>query len=185
MVDVLEYVRVPDDDAAEFHFDALAADNEVDVDDDEESRVFSNRSLPAAEHPKLLSLTPCWSWADFGRNVPCLALAGYQIIVKGHYRSNITVASSANAPPHPEYVLIFLVVFRLREKGTDIVVSINYPVRTQEEIEAVRNPDTAAVLRWIDSAPGVSDAENTLKEIILNFEIVKWDLFEDDSMDEE
>ena len=51
--DILERVDAPDSEAAEFHFDALAVDNEVDVDDDDDSRVFSTRSLPSSEHEKL------------------------------------------------------------------------------------------------------------------------------------
>jgi len=51
--DILERVDAPDSAAAEFHFDALAADNEVDEGDDDDSRVFSTRSLTSSEHPKL------------------------------------------------------------------------------------------------------------------------------------
>jgi hypothetical protein len=52
--DILERVDAPDSEAAEFHFDALAVDNEVDDDDDDDdSRVFSTRSLPSSEHEKL------------------------------------------------------------------------------------------------------------------------------------
>lgn len=51
--DVLERVDAPDSAAAEFHFDALAVDNEVDEDDMDDSRVFSTRSLPSADHEKL------------------------------------------------------------------------------------------------------------------------------------
>jgi hypothetical protein len=51
--DILERVDAPDSAAAEYHFDALATDNEVDEDDDDDSRVFSTRSLPSSEHPKL------------------------------------------------------------------------------------------------------------------------------------
>jgi hypothetical protein len=72
------------------------------------------------------------------------------------------------------------VVFRLADKDTDIVVSINYPVREPEEVEAIHNPDTAAVLSWIDTAPRISDVENVLKEIIASFQIVDWSLFDED-----
>src|SRR5271154_526200 len=65
--DILEQVPASDASAAEFHFDALAVDNEVDEEDD--SRVFSTRSLASSEHSKLPS-------------VPCYTLAGYQRIVK-------------------------------------------------------------------------------------------------------
>jgi Ran-interacting Mog1 protein len=58
IVDILERVDAPDSEAAEFHFDALAADNEVDEDDDDDSRVFSTRSLPPSEHEKLPYLPP-------------------------------------------------------------------------------------------------------------------------------
>src|SRR5271169_1775216 len=51
--DVLEQVPAPDPLTAEFHFDALAVDNEVDEDDNDDSRIFSTRGLPASEHSKL------------------------------------------------------------------------------------------------------------------------------------
>jgi hypothetical protein len=63
---------------------------------------------------------------------------------------------------------------------------MNYPVKSPEEVEAIHNPDTSAVLSWIDNAPGLSDAEKVLKEIIANLEIVDWDLFDgDDEEDDE
>jgi len=162
--DVLEQVPASDTSAAEFHFDALAVDNEVDEDDDDDdSRVFSTRSLASSEHSKLPS-------------VPCYTLAGYQRIVKGHYRGSVGGSQGGLA----EYIIIFLVVFRLTEKETDVVVSLNYPVRTEEEVAAIHGEDVKDVLAWIDGAPGVSDAENVLKDIIANFEIVDWSLFDED-----
>jgi hypothetical protein len=53
MFDILERVDTPDSEAAEFHFDALAVDNEVDEDDDDDSRVFSSRFLSSSEHEQL------------------------------------------------------------------------------------------------------------------------------------
>src|SRR5277367_2379371 len=98
--DVLEQVPASDASAAEFHFDALAVDNEVDEDDeDDDSRVFSTRSLASSEHSKLPSV-PCWT------------LAGYQRIVKGHYRGSVGGSQGGLA----QYVIIFLAVFRLTEK---------------------------------------------------------------------
>jgi hypothetical protein len=47
--DVLERVESSDIEAAEYHFDALAVDNEVDEDDDDESRVFTTRLIPPSE----------------------------------------------------------------------------------------------------------------------------------------
>jgi hypothetical protein len=47
-----------------------------------------------------------------------------------------------------------------------------------EEVEAIHNSDTAAVLTWIDTTPRVSEVERTLKEIIASFEIVDWSLFD-------
>jgi hypothetical protein len=58
IIDVLERVDAPDSAAAEFHFDALAVDNEVEEDDMDDSRVFSTRSLPAADHEKLPYVHP-------------------------------------------------------------------------------------------------------------------------------
>jgi hypothetical protein len=51
--DVLERIDAPDSAAAELHFDALAMENEVDEDEDDDSRIFSTSSLPSSEHRKL------------------------------------------------------------------------------------------------------------------------------------
>ena len=112
--------------------------------------------------------------------MPCWTLAGYQRIVKGHYRGSVGGSQGGLA----QYVIIFLVVFRLEEKETDVVISLNYPVRKEEEVEAIHKDDVRDVLTWIDNAPGVSDAENTLKDIIANFEIVDWSLFDGDDEEE-
>jgi len=118
------------------------------------------------------------------RDVPTCSLAGYQRVVKGHYRNAPGGRSSSTQIPS-QYVVIFLVVFRLADKDTDIVVSLNYPVRKREDIEAIHEPDTGKLLRWIDEAAGVSEAEGVLREIIRNFEIVDWSLFDGEEEDEE
>jgi len=51
--DILERVDARDSEAAEFHFDALGVDNEIDETDEEESRVFRTATLSSAEHAKL------------------------------------------------------------------------------------------------------------------------------------
>ena len=105
-------------------------------------------------------------------------------MVKGHYRSSPAVGNSTAGHNQSQYVVLFLVVFRLENKNADLVISLNYPVRQQEEIEAIHNPDTQALLSWIDNAPGLKDAEKTLKEIIANLEIVDWSLFDEDDDEE-
>ena len=77
-------------------------------------------------------------------------------------------------------MIMFLVVFRLEEKNTDVVVSMNYPVRKDEEVEMIHTDDLEALMRWIDNAPGLSDAEKSFKEIIETFKIVDWSLFDED-----
>ena len=98
--------------------------------------------------------------------------------MKGHYRS--AAGGSEKRHIQSEYVVIFLVVFRLLEKSTDIVISLNYPVREPAEIEAIHDADTSALLSWIDRHPGLGEAEATLKDIIENFEILDWSLFDED-----
>ena len=66
-----------------------------------------------------------------------------------------------------------------------MVISTNYPVKSPEEIEAIHNPDTNTVLSWIDNAPGLSDAEKVLRDIIANLEIVDWSLFDEGEDDDE
>jgi len=140
----------------------------VDEDDTDDSRIFSTRSLDDSDHSKLPSI-PCWT------------LAGYQRVVKGHYRGSAGGSEGGLA----QYVIIFLAVFRLKEKETDLVISINYPVKKQEEVDAIHKEDVKDILAWIDGAPGVSEAENTLKHIIANFEIVDWSLFDEEEEEEE
>ena len=111
------------------------------------------------------------------RNVPCWSLAGYQRIVKGHYRSG-GARELASTAAESQYVVIFLVVFRLEGKRTDIVISLNVPLNQAADIEAIHNPDINAVLNWIDTAPGLSEAGRALKEIVANFEIIDWSLFD-------
>jgi hypothetical protein len=84
-----------------------------------------------------------------------------------------------------EYVVIFLVVFRLAGKGTDVAVSMNYPVRSAEEVRGIHDGDTGKVLAWIDSAPGLGEVEGVLREIVKNFEIVDWSLFDGEEEEEE
>ena len=104
--------------------------------------------------------------------------------MKGHYRSSAAGANLSGSLNQSQYVVLFLVVFRLENKNTDLVISMNYPVQNQEEIEAIHNPDTHALLAWIDNAPGLKDAEETLKEIIANLEILDWSLFDEDDDEE-
>lgn len=120
------------------------------------------------------------------RDVPCWTLAGYQRVIKGHYRSSTRGNSvSTSSQRQSEYVVLFLAVFRLQEKNTDLVISMNYPVKKEEEIEGIHNPDTNALLNWIDNDPGLSDAERTLKDIIANLEILDWSLFDEEQDEEE
>jgi hypothetical protein len=61
-------------------------------------------------------------------------------------------------------VIVFLAVLRSKEKETDVVVTVNYTVKNDElEVDAIHKEDVKDILAWIDGAPGVSDAKNTLK----------------------
>ena len=82
-----------------------------------------------------------------------------------------------------QYVIIFLVVFRLMEKETYVIISLNYPVRMEVEVATIHGEDVKDILAWIDAAPGVSDAENVLKDIIANLEILDWSLFDEDDQE--
>jgi hypothetical protein len=75
-------------------------------------------------------------------------------------------------------------VFRLAEKETDVVIILNCPVGAEEDVAAIHGEDVKDALAWIDEAPGVSDAENVLKDIIANFEILDWSLFDEDDEEE-
>jgi hypothetical protein len=91
-------------------------------------------------------------------------------VVKGHYGSGGS----------GEVVVIWLVVFRLATKGTDVVVSLNFPVREGEGIEILRGGDTGAVMRWMESVEGLREVEGVLRDIISSFEILDWSLFDED-----
>ena len=129
-------------------------------------------------------------------------LSGYQRVVKGHYRASAesssgrvsttttttSVSSSSSSSGgqtlQSEYVVIFLAVFRIASKATDVVVSINIPVRDPAAVDGIHNPDTDAVLAWMENALGFSDGILAMKDIIKSIEILDWDLF-DEEEDEE
>lgn len=75
------------------------------------------------------------------------------------------------------YVVIFLVIFRLENVDTDLVITSNYPLYRQDELEAIHQDD-ATVLSWMSRHPGLSRAELAMKAIVQNFEIVDWGLFD-------
>src|SRR5579862_6346541 len=53
MIDILERADVPDPACAEYHFDAIATDNEVDFDNLEDWRVFGSFYVPENLHSRL------------------------------------------------------------------------------------------------------------------------------------
>ena len=59
----------------------------------------------------------------------------------------------------------------------------NISIIASNEVAAIHGPDVKDVLAWIDGAPGVSDAENVLNDIIANFEISDWSLFDEDEQE--
>ena len=122
--------------------------------------------------------TPPYSQDVFNcRDVECFTLAGYQKIIKGHYRANVPNTSRAT-PLQAVYVIIFLAVFRLKHKNTDVVISINYPLETEQDVEIVKTGDNQGILRWIESTEEIRRVENMLGDIVSSFEIVEWDLFD-------
>jgi hypothetical protein len=100
---------------------------------------------------------------------------GYQRIVKGHYRSS----SSADAG-QGQFVVIFLAVFRLEGKGTDFVVSLNFPVYEAAGVEVFQSGNKEGVRRWIERQEGLKDCEEILSDIISSVEILDWDLFDEE-----
>lgn len=195
MVDILERVDCPDNAAAEFHFDALATDNEVDEDDTDVTRVFNITTINAPRLPYNLQ-TPlcqrialaCFVPGSDCRGVPAQMLSGYQRVLKGHYRSAASTSSTATNPrvrgTQSEYVILFLMVLRLQDQNTDVVISVNYPVRDHEGVDAI-HADLESVQQWIQGNKEVTDAERVLKGVIESFEVVDWSLFDEDEDDEE
>src|SRR5579862_2012000 len=52
LIDILERVPSPDSESAQFHFEALGTDNEVDIEDDEDAeRVFFVKRIQAGKLP--------------------------------------------------------------------------------------------------------------------------------------
>jgi hypothetical protein len=118
------------------------------------------------------------------RGVACQILSGYQRVVKGHYRGSSTSHRSSGGG-QSEYVIIFLVVIRLQDKNTDVVVSVNYPVRDAEGVEAIHDTDLGTVERWIQRDGGVKEAETVLRDVVNSFEVVDWSLFDEDDEDDD
>lgn len=77
-------------------------------------------------------------------------------------------------------MVIFLAVFRLAGKGTDFVVSLNFPVYEAAGVEVFQGGDKEAVRRWIETQVGLKDCEGILKDIISSVEILDWDLFDEE-----
>ena len=107
-------------------------------------------------------------------------LVGYQRVVKGHYRGSQVSNSIPGDTAQSNYVIIFVVVFRLEHKDTDIVISLNYPLTEEDDIVEIHNPDTDALLAWMEREPGLNYTKEVLREIIANFEILDWNLFDED-----
>jgi hypothetical protein len=82
-------------------------------------------------------------------------------------------------------VIIFLVVIRLQDKNTDVVVSVNYPVRDVDGVEAIHHADLGTVERWIQRDGGVKEAETVLRDVVASFEVVDWSLFDEDNEDDD
>jgi len=126
--------------------------------------------------------------------VECFSVRGFQRVVKGHYKGatdrgvngvrtgEASSSSAAAAAPQleKEYVLVYIAVFRLGEKNTDIVVSMNLPVRAEEGIQALTSDDGSVLDNYLRTAPGVCSLEPIMLAIVENFEIVDWSLFDVD-----
>ena len=111
-------------------------------------------------------------------------MRGFQRVVKGHYKARAHPAIADTAPgtsaatAEKEYVVVYVAVFRLGGKNTDIVVSMNLPVHTEEGISALKSNDESTVENYLRTAPGVSALEPIMLAVIENFEIVDWSLFD-------
>jgi len=132
---------------------------------------------------------PFGSEADFS-GVQCFSIRGFQRVVKGHYKGSIrpangTPEAGSSVTPEKEYVLVYVAVFRLGERNTDIVVSLNLPVRSEEGIRALKSDDGTVVENFLKNAPGVSVLEPIMLAIVENFEVVDWNLFDVDEQMEE
>ncbi|KAG9112454.1 hypothetical protein FRC07_007896, partial [Ceratobasidium sp. 392] len=109
VVEILERVE-PDDarEAAKFHFDSLAHDN--DVAEQLDASVIHQVTLPTPDAPI--------------NSLVLSVLQGTQLVPK----FNRT---------HPDTVKIFLAVYRVHEKNIDVVLVFNIPVEAEKEGSAV------------------------------------------------
>jgi hypothetical protein len=180
MIDILERADIPDPASAEYHFDAIATDNEVDFDNLEDWRIFGSFYVPGDLHQRLpYAIFRC----DLGRGVECFSVRGFQRVVKGHYKArsrgvNGDVEEGGSRDAEKEYVVVYVAVFRLGEKNTDVVVSMNLPVHSEEGIMALKSADGNVVEEYLRSAPGVNVLEPIMLAVVENFEIVDWSLFD-------
>ena len=68
----------------------------------------------------------------------------------------------------PEYVAIHLLLLRLKEKDTDIVITVNEPHYAGEYDKAEKEGEPTKLMK---------EGEEITKKILETFEIREWDLF--------
>ena len=74
---------------------------------------------------------------------------------------------------------------RLATQATDVVISVNYPVRDIGGINAIHAEDTETLERYLAGEKGVREAEAVLRGVVGSFEVRDWGLFDDDEEEEE
>jgi len=73
---------------------------------------------------------------------------------------------------------------RLATQATDVVISVNYPVRDIGGINAI-HADRETLEQYLAGEKGVREAEAVLRGVVGSFEVRDWGLFDDDDDDDD
>lgn len=138
IVELLDKVNEPDENAARFHFEQLAESNE--------STNFEIIEQGEMQAPSVSSVTPTY----------CSYCVGRQIVSK--LKDEATQANQ---------IKIFLVLFRLHNVNTDLLITFNAP----EEI----NPTSQVKVSFIEDENSVSQL---FRGIVESFQINSMDIFQ-------
>lgn len=142
-----EYANVPDEQAAEFHFEDQCREGDANA-----FKVDSVRKLANAEVPLLLLHEQ-----NTSRVTPCWLLSGQMTAGKGRQ-------SALNK------IQLLMCLVRIPEKTTDVLLTLNTPIFIAAESAAAQTAGSGHQSAYID-------APRLFSRIIASLHILNWDLF--------
>jgi hypothetical protein len=86
---------------------------------------------------------------------------------------SLTFIQTPNSPPPgrkvPEYVYIHMLLLRLKEQGTDIMITINIPHYAGEYEKAAKEGEETRLMR---------ESKVVREKVLETFRVVEWGLFD-------